>query len=276
MGQLADELVVVRDLGRGAHTRISLARHPKTLALYCRKSVLAGAPNFQSQLRQLRSEYDVGHDNRHPALRQTLEFGLVRRFFRVAEAYVILQYVDGTPLVEYGPRATLDRLVRIFWHVADGLVDLHHRGFVHADLKPHNILITADERPVLIDFGQSCPIWHSKARIQGTADFIAPEQVSCEPLDPRTDVFGLGATMHLVLLGKPVTTELNATSVRKGGRITLDRRSAEPAAEPRTLDPALKKLIDDSLLPDRAARPANMTAVRDRLELCLRRPQRTA
>ncbi|MCK6456155.1 MAG: protein kinase [Phycisphaerae bacterium] len=276
MGRIADDLVFVRDLGTGANTRATLVRSLKTSEHYCRKSVLASAPNWDSQIRQMKNEFEVGQHNTHRALRQSIEFGIVRRRLRAVEAYILLRYVDGVPLTQWSDTASIRGIIKNFWHVADGLADLHRRGFVHADLKPANILCASNGRPTLIDFGQSCPIWHRKERIQGTADFIAPEQVSREPLDPRTDVFGFGATMHLVFLGKPTQTELNSTSVRRGGRVVMERRTFDRGERHEQLDSALLKLIEDCLEPDRSDRPANMELVKDRLEVCHGRMSQSA
>jgi serine/threonine protein kinase len=276
MAKIAEDLIFVRDLGVGANTRVTLMKSLKTQELFCRKSILASAPNWHSQVRQLRNEFEVGQHNTHRALRQSVEFGIIRRRLWAVEAYVLLRYIEGIPMRTWAESASLAQLVKVFWHVADGLDDLHKRGYVHADLKPHNILITPNGRPMLIDFGQSCPMWHVKERIQGTADFIAPEQVARERLDARTDVFGLGATMHMVILGKPAQTELNATSVRKGGRVTLERRALSRNGNAVELDPPLLKLLEDMLQPDRDERPANMVLVKDRLEICFGRLSKTA
>lgn len=276
MGKISDDLVSVRELGRGANTRVDLMRSLKTQDLFCRKSVQASAPNWASQVRQMRNEFEVGQHNEHRVLRQSVEFGIIRRRFRAVEAYVLLRYFEGVSLSDFAQTAAPAGIVKVFYHVADGLQDLHRRGFVHADLKPHNILCAPAGRPCLIDFGQSCPIWHVKGRIQGTADFIAPEQVRKQPLDARTDVFGLGATMHLIFLGRPALTELNTTSVRHGGRITLERRVVSRAGHEEALDPPLMKLIEDCLQPERSERPDNMQLVKDRLEVCFGRLSKTA
>ncbi len=276
MSRLIDDMLVVRELGQGAHTRVCLVRHAYNGEVFCRKSITADAPNWESQLRQLNNEYSVGRHNDHPSLRQSLEFRQVRRRLRAVEAHLLLRYVAGVPLQQWSAATKTSRVLRAFWRVADGLFQLHRRGFVHADLKPHNILVSEGRRPVLIDFGQSCPMRHSKERIQGTADYIAPEQVAREPLDARTDVFGLGATMHLIFFGRPAKTELNASSVRGGGRITIERPRLEGPEESREAPPALLRLIEDCLQPDRDDRPESMERVKDRLELCLRQIARPA
>src|SRR2546430_604156 len=83
----------------------------------------------------------------------------------------------------------------IIIYTARALDALHALGYVHCDLKPNNILISEDLQVKVIDLGQAAKFATIKTRIQGTPDYIAPEQVNCGPVTVRTDVFNLGATM---------------------------------------------------------------------------------
>jgi serine/threonine protein kinase len=274
MSKRLESLMFVRELGTGAGTKVSLMRDAKDGKLYCKKYVSATAENWQSQIRQLKNEFDVGVHNNHAVLRKSIEYGIVKRKLRAIEAYNILGFVDGIPLDKYAEDADLTLIIKVFWHAADGLYDLHRRGFVHADLKPHNILCAKNGRPTIIDFGQACAMLTRKERIQGTKDFIAKEQVDRQALDARTDVFGLGATMHRIFLGRSVETELNSTSVSKSG-VSLDRWR-NPNLEPsQQLYPTLLKLIEDCCQPDRADRPDSMQLVKDRLEVSFDRLAKT-
>ncbi len=274
MAKRLESLMFVRDLGTGAGTKVSLMRDVKDGKQYCKKYVSATAPNWQSQVRQLKNEFDVGVGNNHPALRKSFEYGIVKRKLRAIEAYNLLAYVEGLPLDKFAETAPVSLLVKIFWHVADGLQEMHNRGFVHADIKPRNILCAKSGRPTLIDFGQACLMLTRKQRIQGTKDFIAREQVERRPLDQRTDVFGLGATMHRIFLGKSAETELNTTSVGKAG-ITLDRWANAKLDQSRELDAIVLKLIEDCCQPESSDRPSNMQNLKDRLEVSFDRFAKT-
>jgi serine/threonine-protein kinase len=265
----------VRDLGTGAGTRVCLMRDARDGKHYCKKSVPASAPNFQSQVRQLRNEFEVGEGNNHPVLRKSIHFETLKKKLRAVEAVSLLAYVDGIQLDRFAETAPMPLLIKVFWHAADGLHELHRRGFVHADLKPHNILCAKNGRPTIIDFGQACGMFTRKERIQGTKDFIADEQVKREALDARTDVFGLGATMHRIFLGTSVETALNSEAVTKSG-INLDRWRNPNLVTSDPLDPTLVKLIEDCCQRDRAARPDNMQQVKDRLEITFDRVAKTA
>jgi serine/threonine protein kinase len=265
----------VRELGTGAGTRVTLMRDAKDGQQYCKKSVSASADNWQSQVRQLKNEFDIGVQNSHPVLRKTVEYGIIKRKLRAIEAYNLLEYVDGIPLDKFAEGNPLPLIIKVFWHVADGLHDLHRRGFLHADLKPQNILCAKSGRPTIIDFGQACPLLTRKERIQGTKDFIAREQVERLALDQRTDVFGLGATMHRVFLGRSVETELNTAATGKAG-VSLDRWRNPNLDQSQLLDATLLKLIEDCCQPERGNRPDNMQLVKDRLEVSFDRLAKTA
>ncbi len=260
----------VRELGTGAGTKVSLMRDVRDNKHYCKKSVSVTAPNWHSQVRQLKNEFDIGVQNNHPVLRKSLEYGIVKRKLRAIEAYNILAFIEGIPLSKYAETAKPALLAKIFWHVADGLADLHNRGFVHADVKPINILCAKNGRPTLIDFGQACKMYTKKPRIQGTQDFIAKEQVQKKALDQRTDIFGLGASMHLIFLGKTVETALNTKDMSNTG-ISVDRYRREIQEQMDRLDPALLKLIEDCCQSEPENRPKNMQLVKDRLEVSFER-----
>jgi len=148
--------------------------------------------------------------------------------------------------------------------VASALAYMNSRGYVHADMKPNNILIGPDGTVKIIDLGQSCRIGTVKERIQGTPDFIAPEQVYRRPLDARTDVFNLGASLYWTLTGKPITTVLP-----KKGNLTM--KSDLHVKPPDKLNPEVPKplsnLVIDCVDVHPANRPMSMTEVANRLEL---------
>ena len=161
----------------------------------------------------------------------------------------------------------LPQLLGYFSKAAAGLQAMHHAGFVHADVKPGNILITPQKRIKLIDYGQACELGTSKTRIQGTIDYIAPEQVNREKLYPRTDVFGLGATLFKVLTGQPIPTDMNQKVSPQCLRLigkTMSELRQQVAVE---LAVPIERLITDCCHQDPARRLADMKAMLDRLEL---------
>jgi serine/threonine-protein kinase len=170
------------------------------------------------------------------------------------------QYQDKRP-------ERVEPVIEMFKKVAEGLQAMHRHGYIHADIKPNNILLTRGGGLKIIDFGQSCRLGHTKQRIQGTPDYIAPEQVALGHLDQRTDIFNLGATMYWVLTGKAFSTILPSAPAGSK-KIELEaRRGDEPPHQtnPRVPLP-LSRLIVECCASKRGNRPEDMSKVISRLE----------
>ena len=94
------------------------------------------------------------------------------------------------------------RIVRLVADIARGLHVAHEAGIVHRDVKPGNIMVTADGRPVILDFGLAgvedldLPALTQSGDVIGTPAYMSPEQIRGESLDPRTDVYSLGVTLY--------------------------------------------------------------------------------
>jgi len=122
----------------------------------------------------------------------------------------------------------------------------------------------------IIDFGQSCPLGHRKTRLQGTPDFMAPEQVERRRIDHRTDVFNLGATMYWVVTGKWFKTSMSmAPAATKKIEIESRRGSQPPHVLNEQIPLSLSKLIMECCEPAPERRPADMRKVISRLEVVL-------
>jgi serine/threonine-protein kinase len=255
-------------IGRGAGALIYEALSTASRQRFAVKHVVRRGPSDDRFIEQAEREFEVGSRVNHPFLRKAIDLVRVRRWLKTAELFLVLEYVPGERLEDRRPHA-LEPTVRLFIDVAAGLSGLHRIGYAHADIKPNNILLTRDGVK-LIDFGQSCPLGHTKERIQGTPDYMAPEQVLRQPIDQRTDVFNLGATMYWVLTGKWFRTLMSAapTGAKK---IEVDARSG--VQPPHVIDPQipvpLSQTVMDCCQNDKNKRPWDMAQVTSRLEAVL-------
>ena len=254
-------------IGRGAGAIISLARDEASGRQVALKHVVRRGPEDDRYIAQVENEYSVASNLHHPSLREYYDIVRVRRWLKTRELLLVMEYVDGERLEDECPEH-LDAIVAVFMKVAEGLQALHQAGYVHADIKPNNILLTRDGGVKIIDFGQSCPVGHSKDRVQGTPDYIAPEQVHRTALDQRTDVYNLGATMYWVVTGKYYKTMVNVAAPT-ATRITLEsQRGNQP---PHELNPKiplpLSKLILECCEAAKERRPRDMREVISRLEV---------
>jgi serine/threonine-protein kinase len=96
---------------------------------------------------------------------------------------------------------SLNKLVRCFVQVCQAVDYAHSRGVVHCDLKPANILVGAFGEVLVVDWGFCHILGERRAQRGGTPGFLAPEQLDPQlgPIDPRTDVFALGAVLYDIL-----------------------------------------------------------------------------
>jgi serine/threonine protein kinase len=258
---------IIDKIGTGAGSTLYKAKALNTGTLYTIKHVKVHSPEDMRLIDQMRDEHTCGSTLDHPVLRKTFELRYIRRRLRLKAALLFMEYVDGETLSECGQRYGLIELLKIIETAADGLAAMHKGGFVHADLKPGNILIMANDQVKLIDFGQSSPIYQAKTRVQGTIDYMAPEQAARQHLDARTDVFGLGATLHRVLTGKPVATEMNQqVDIHSLGRLGMRADdNKQPSLE--GFPAVVVKLITDCCqrLPEK--RPKDMAELIDRCKM---------
>jgi serine/threonine-protein kinase len=137
---------------------------------------------------------------------------------------------------------------------------------VHCDIKPNNILCNDAGEVKVIDYGQSCPIGTVKERIQGTPDFIAPEQVARKPVSVQTDVFNLGATLYWACTGKHIPTLYTVNKKGENSFLVDDRIDTPQDLNPK-VPTAVSNLIVEMIASRQQKRPADMDTVVTRLEL---------
>ncbi|NOT00796.1 MAG: serine/threonine protein kinase [Phycisphaerales bacterium] len=260
---------VIEKLGTGANSDIYCVEHLETGELRAAKYVRINEEDEKKFLEQLRAEQATGQSLDHPVLRKIYDLRQIRKRLRIQAAVLLMEYVDGVPMSHSEFRPELPRLLGYFRLVAEGLQVMHHSGYVHADLKPGNMIVTRDDRVKLIDYGQSSAMMHAKERIQGTMDYMAPEQARRSVLDQRTDVFGLGATLFKLLTGRAVTTEMNkVASLHMPSRI--GRRLSElkrPISD--DIPTCVARLMEDCIKSEPVERLADMRAVINRIDLTL-------
>ena len=135
------------------------------------------------------SVIDAGEDGGHP--------------------YIVFEYVEGETLKQRIAReGALDPQEAIAYaiEVGRGLSVAHGRNMVHRDIKPQNVLIDAEGRAKLTDFGISRQLEQdgmtATGRVLGTTDYVSPEQAMGRQVDPRSDVYSLGVVLYEMLLGQ--------------------------------------------------------------------------
>jgi serine/threonine-protein kinase len=266
MAQKLLQYDVLDRLGEGAKSTIYKVRDSTTGRILALKHVIRKEDKDIRFVEQMEAEFEASKHFSHPALRRCFDLKVVKTMiFKVTEAFLVMELVEGKPLDVALPRSML-AMLDIFLQTAQALAAIHKAGWVHCDIKPINIMITEGVQVKVIDFGQSCKNGTVKERIQGTPDYIAPEQVARKPVDARTDIFNLGATMYWALTGRTIPT---LYTVNKGGDNSL--LAHELIQTPIQLNPLcpenLSKLIMESVSTSPNKRPATMEQVIQRLEM---------
>ncbi|WP_296606909.1 serine/threonine protein kinase [Nocardioides sp.] len=204
---------------------------------------------------RLRVEARLAGTVRHPGVVQVFDYG-EEPSPDGTSPYVVMQYVEGTPLshlLREGGAMPPARAAALVGDVARALDAAHAAGVVHRDLKPSNILVTPEGRAVLVDFGVARsdtmePLTET-GLIIGSADYLSPEQVQGQRATSASDVFGLGVVAHQCLsASSPFHRDTQAATV-------LARLHEDPPELPESVPAPLRRLIASMLDRDPAARP---------------------
>jgi len=254
---------VVQYLGNGARSTIWQVRDRQKGKVYALKRVIKREAADYRFVEQVENEYEIGHQLDHGVIRHIYEIRRLKRWLTLREVHLLMEYCPGQSVSSNRPKE-IGEALRIYLLVAEAIEYMNNQGFVHGDIKPNNILVGRDGTVKIIDLGHSCRIGTIKRRIQGTPDFISPEQVDRRPLDGRTDVFNFGASFYWTLTGQPIPTVLP-----KEDSVTFkDDLSVVPAQKinPQIPEP-LSKLLHDCVERAPSQRPSSMREVTARLRL---------
>ncbi|NQT86588.1 serine/threonine protein kinase [bacterium] len=225
--------------------------------------------NYKGFYHQVANEYRVLRNlDESPHIVKVHELVTLRRFFRLQGYDLIMEYIKGVSFRDKRDYPMLD-ILRFYREAASALAFLHAHRILHADMKPHHIFITADGHVKILDFGQARFFSDPPGRVQGTVDFMAPEQAKGRPVDVRTDVYGLGATFYSVLTGENNRPALSGM----GGGVGFTVGYAGRAKSVRDINPDCPPALEDLILrscerrPEK--RPPSMNEIVGRLDILL-------
>ena len=257
------DFTIKKRIGTGARSTIYLATDDQNGTDVALKRVIFERPEDSRVFEQVETEYKIARRIDHPYVRKCYKLKKRRSMFRAKELLLSMEFFDGKSL-EDGPTLSLLDVLLVFRMVASGLNAMHQQGLVHCDIKPNNILLSKAGSIKIIDLGQSCKIGTTKRRIQGTPDYIAPEQVRRRPLGPKTDIFNLGATMYWALTGKNVPTLIPK---KNDLGMPIPQSLRAPHEVRKQVPVGISKLVMDCVKESPAERPRNMMTVVSKLDL---------
>ena len=244
---------LLRAIGHGGMGTIYLAEQESLSRLVALKLLRPELSASKSALRRFQREAKVIARLSHPNVVRVHELGEDH-----GVQFIAMELVPGRTLQDIFPRGrpSIERTLAWMEQCARALQAAHDEGIVHRDVKPANILITPDDRPVLLDFGMAHLSNAEGTRLTqtfaGSPSYAAPEQVDArgELVDGRTDVYGLGATLYECLtLQLPFTGKSLEEIFQK-----ILRYEPEP---PRKFRPGLPRDIETVTLKAMAKLPKN-------------------
>ncbi len=274
-----------RLLGRGGMGEVFHAtRRADDVTQEAALKVIRRGADSEEVVHRFRLERRILAQLRHPNIARLLDAGMTddgRPFFA-------MEYVDGAPLTAHADAAGLGLRARLalFLEVCAAVEHAHHHLVVHRDLKPRNILVTADGTPKLLDFGIGKVLddtgafgtsieTRAEARLL-TPEYAAPEQLAGDGVTTATDVYALGLILHELLAGgHPYLTpgmtrnELEAAiRTREPLRPSEYRRqhTSGADAQARALEGDLDTIVLMALRKEPGRRYATVTALREDLQ----------
>ena len=207
------DYVFERPLGDGGSSSVWLAHRADAPTARVAVKLLDIALRGSVAEERFRAEAAVLARLEHPSIVRLLEWSVSS----LGEPYLVLEYIEGTPIDEFARarQLTIVDRVRLVRQVLDALIHAHAARIVHRDLKPSNVLVTADGIVKLLDFGIAKMVdaagrgVRTRASTMGgapmTPAFAAPEQFTGGVITASTDVYAVGVLLYLLVSGRHPT-----------------------------------------------------------------------
>jgi len=253
---LCDRYTLERALGRGGMATVYLAqdlKHERPVALKVLLPELAaslGPDRFQREIK-------LAARLQHPHILTVHDSGET-----AGQLWFTMPYVEGESLRDRLRRERqlpVEDALRITREAAAALDYAHRHGVIHRDIKPENILLTAEGDTLVADFGIARALGGDEHLTQtgmsvGTPAYMSPEQASGEKaIDPRTDIYSLGAVLYELLAGEPPYTGPTAQAI-------ILKRFTEPVPSVRRGRPSVPEGVDQAIQRALAPVPADRFA----------------
>jgi serine/threonine-protein kinase len=200
-------------IATGQSSQVWEVVEPKSGRHFAMKLLLPEATRDSEQKSLLFHEAEVGLKLQHPNIikivavskdKDPKNFWFVMEFFPAGSMKVRIVHKQNDFIREHAQN--------VFKQAATALAYMNASGWVHRDVKPDNILANSAGEAKLIDFaiaqkassgGLLNSLFRKKGKVQGTRSYMSPEQIRCEPLDGRADVYSFGATLYEIVTGRP-------------------------------------------------------------------------
>jgi serine/threonine protein kinase len=242
-GEPLDQYDLTELLARSGMASIFKAKDRRTGS-----TVAVKVPHMQYEsdvafFERFRREEQIGQKLAHPNIVRVLAPEEKSRL------YLVMEFAEGKSLravIKERGRFTTEQALDVAKQIASALVYMHGIGIVHRDLKPDNVLLGADGKIKLLDFGIAMDAearrltWFGLSPPIGTPDYMAPEQVRGRRGDARTDVYSLGTMLYEMITGELPYTAANIHAMM---RTKLNEDPRRPSEVLPSIDPKIEEII---------------------------------
>jgi serine/threonine-protein kinase len=241
---------IVSEAGHGGMGTVYLAERDEPYYQRVALKLVRGGLSLDDHLvRRFVEERQILASLEHPRIARLLDGGITREGL----PWFALEYVEGLPIDRYVElhQLPLDARLNLFLAVCDAVQYAHQNLVVHRDLKPGNILITADGQVKLLDFGIAKLVaggeraeTRTGLRLM-TPDYASPEQVRGEPVTVASDGYSLGVLLYELLTSQRLYRLSDPTSLREVELAVLEQEPERPSS--RVADARLRRRLRGDL-----------------------------
>lgn len=203
-----DKFEILSVLGRGANGVVYKARHLLLQTFVALKVINQNSSDPELAAQRFQKEATLLSSFDHPNIVKLHSYGVLPD----GRQYMALEFVEGESLSEQIAKSgalEYSRAIAIFEQICGALSYSHSRGVVHRDIKPANVMLDADGKARILDFGIFKSLDNSSQSLTktgyllGSANYMSPEQCKQQDIDDRSDIYSFGCLMYECLVGQP-------------------------------------------------------------------------
>ncbi len=250
-----------KPLGSGGMSIVYRARDlmlERVVAVKLLREDYSRSPAFRERFHQ---EAKAAANLSHPNIVMIHDFGMDS-----GRLFIVMEYVPGmnmNAILQSRGRYTVDEALPLIRQACAGIGYAHRAGLVHCDIKPHNFLITPDNRLKVVDFGiaRALASIHPEEKsdvVWGSPQYFSPEQAAGGAPSPASDVYSLGVVMYTMLTGRLPFIATNATEL-------TELHKSAPPPPPRQFNPAIPVELEQIMLKVLAKEPSQRYRTADQL-----------